>query len=55
MRSSPPLASAGAFVLAAYWVALLAGVDSPLVTHWTYLTLMTVPSVAVAGPRLPGP
>ena len=30
-----------------YWAALLAGVDTPLVTHWTYLTLMAVPSVAV--------
>ncbi len=35
------------FVLVAYWVALLAGVDTPLVTHWTYLALMTVPSFAV--------
>jgi EAL domain-containing protein (putative c-di-GMP-specific phosphodiesterase class I) len=28
-----------ATVLAAYWAALVVGVDSPLVTHWAYLVL----------------
>ena len=37
----------GALALAAYWIALLAGVDSPLVTHWAYLTLLTAPTVLV--------
>lgn len=34
-------------ILAAYWAALVVGVESPLVTHWTYLVLLTVPSLLV--------
>ncbi|MDA0180174.1 EAL domain-containing protein [Solirubrobacter phytolaccae] len=34
-------------IIAAYWAALVFGVESPLVTHWTYLVLLTVPSLAV--------
>jgi EAL domain-containing protein (putative c-di-GMP-specific phosphodiesterase class I) len=37
----------GAVVLSAYWLALLAGTDSVLVTHWAYLILQIVPTAAV--------
>ena len=37
----------GAFVLCAYWLALLAGTDSVLVTHWGYLVLLVIPTAAV--------
>ncbi len=34
-------------VLGAYWLALLAGTDSVLVTHWAYLVLQVIPTAAV--------
>jgi EAL domain-containing protein (putative c-di-GMP-specific phosphodiesterase class I) len=37
----------GAIILSAYWLALLAGTDSVLVTHWAYLLLQIVPTAAV--------
>ncbi|MBE2315537.1 EAL domain-containing protein [Solirubrobacter sp. CPCC 204708] len=40
------LPAAGA-VLATYWVALVVGVDTLLLTHWASLALLTVPTVAV--------
>jgi EAL domain-containing protein (putative c-di-GMP-specific phosphodiesterase class I) len=44
VRISVYLAAA---VFGAYWLALAAGTRSVLVTHWAYLALMTVPTVAV--------
>lgn len=38
---------AAGLALATYWVALLVGVDAYLVTHWTYLALMVLPTAAV--------
>jgi EAL domain-containing protein (putative c-di-GMP-specific phosphodiesterase class I) len=43
---------AGACALAAYWLALAAGVDSPLVTHWAYLALTVAPTAAVVARAL---
>ena len=36
-----------AVLLAAYWAALVVGVDNPLVTHGAFLALITAPTVAV--------
>ncbi|MDA0168227.1 EAL domain-containing protein [Solirubrobacter taibaiensis] len=36
-----------AVLLAAYWAALVVGVESPLVTHCAFLALITAPTVAV--------
>lgn len=38
-----PAILAGAVALPAYWIALAAGVESPLVTHWAYIALTAVP------------
>lgn len=44
---------AAGLALATYWVALLVGVDAYLVTHWTYLALLTLPALAlIARPLL---
>jgi EAL domain-containing protein (putative c-di-GMP-specific phosphodiesterase class I) len=47
VRVPPPAISAGVLALAAYWTCLLIGVDTPLVTHWAYLVLLTLPTVLV--------
>lgn len=44
MRALPITAGT---LLAAYWAALLAGVDSPLVTHIGYLAALTIPTAVV--------
>ena len=36
-----------AVLLAAYWAALVVGVDDPLVTHGAFLALITAPTIAV--------
>jgi EAL domain-containing protein (putative c-di-GMP-specific phosphodiesterase class I) len=41
------LLRAAVLVLPAYWIALLAGADTPLVTHWLYLTVQVIPAAAV--------
>jgi EAL domain-containing protein (putative c-di-GMP-specific phosphodiesterase class I) len=39
--------SAGAAVLVVYWLALAAGVESVLLSHWAYLALLIAPTAAV--------
>src|SRR3954454_14874631 len=40
---------AGVPVLAAYWLALALGADSPLITHWVFLLQLAVPTALVIG------
>jgi EAL domain-containing protein (putative c-di-GMP-specific phosphodiesterase class I) len=47
VRLPHPAITAGALVLLCYWAALLAGVKTPLVTHWAYLALLAFPTVLV--------